>query len=218
MHDVAHVLGRLRRLAQSVVPDVSEVDLALPALLALLNESQAPYRIVGGIAVIHHGYQRFTEDIDVLVSGEALAALKERAQGHDFAMVSSRRLRHTPTGVRVDLLVEGQPIPRGDGLTYPSPENAGASPRDATFVGLRGLLELKLLSHRAQDLSDVTQLLKKVDDSHYLVLESEVSRELRGELARLRDDALEELSWAAAAAEDKDDNERDDDERYGDGS
>ncbi|HWL85277.1 MAG TPA: hypothetical protein VNO21_05720 [Polyangiaceae bacterium] len=175
---------------------MSEVDTAFVALRALLAEVDAPYKLVGGLAVIHHGYERLTVDIDLLVGREALEAIKARAPEHGFTILSQRRLLHEPTGVRVDLLVAGEPIPRSTDVTFPSPESMGASPHDATFIGLSGLFELKLRSGRNKDLADITELLKSIDDTRYIFLESEVPRELRREFADLRRDALEELAWA----------------------
>lgn len=60
----------------------------LIALCRALNERPARYLIVGGFAVIHHGYLRATEDIDLLLDGdldnqarvkEALATLPDKA-------------------------------------------------------------------------------------------------------------------------------------------
>jgi hypothetical protein len=45
-----------------------ETDLV--ALCRALNEQGARYVIIGGFAVIYHGYLRATEDIDVLVDGD----------------------------------------------------------------------------------------------------------------------------------------------------
>lgn len=42
----------------------------LVALCRALNERGARYLIVGGFAVIHHGYLRATEDIDLLLDGD----------------------------------------------------------------------------------------------------------------------------------------------------
>lgn len=42
----------------------------LVALCRALNERGARYLIVGGFAVIHHGYLRATEDIDLLIDGD----------------------------------------------------------------------------------------------------------------------------------------------------
>jgi len=41
----------------------------LVALCRALNERGARYLIVGGFAVIHHGYLRATEDVDLLLDG-----------------------------------------------------------------------------------------------------------------------------------------------------
>jgi hypothetical protein len=42
----------------------------LVALCRALNEQAARYLIVGGFAIIHHGYLRATEDIDLLLDGD----------------------------------------------------------------------------------------------------------------------------------------------------
>jgi hypothetical protein len=42
----------------------------LIALCRALNECGARYLIIGGFAVIHHGYVRATEDIDLLLDGD----------------------------------------------------------------------------------------------------------------------------------------------------
>jgi hypothetical protein len=42
----------------------------LVALCRALNQNGARYMIVGGFAVIHHGYLRATEDIDLLLDGD----------------------------------------------------------------------------------------------------------------------------------------------------
>ena len=39
-------------------------------LLALLEEHQVEYMIVGGYAVAFHGYPRFTKDIDIYFIGK----------------------------------------------------------------------------------------------------------------------------------------------------
>jgi hypothetical protein len=103
-------------------------------------------------------------------------------------------LRHRATGVRVDLLVAGDPLPRAGRGTYPSPLEVGASPRDRQVVDLGGLIELKLRAGRHRDRADVVELLKRVNDARCLEIEAAAERTLRPELAALRRDALEELS------------------------
>lgn len=93
----------------------------------------------------------------------------------------------------IDLLVSGDPIPRAAGDVYPAASVVEASPRDPNIAALPALLELKLRAHRHQDVADVVGLLKLLDDAGYLDVESKVAAPLRSELAKLRDDALEEL-------------------------
>ena len=57
-----------------------EAPFEVGRMLGRLNDADLPYVVVGGIAVIVHGYVRPTEDLDVLVPerreiGEALQAL-----------------------------------------------------------------------------------------------------------------------------------------------
>ena len=79
--------------------------------------------------------------------------------------------------------------------SFPAPESLAASPRDPAYVALAPLLELKLRAGRAQDIADVTQLLKLLDDAEYLALEAASPAELRARVASLREDALEELRF-----------------------
>ncbi len=170
------------------------VDEALPAVRALFAQAGVAFRLVGGIAVVHHGYARMTEDIDVLVDAAGPAALDPLLAHHGFARESRSRLRHVATGVRVDLLIAGDPGPRAGDARYPDPGTVAPSPRDEAVADLAPLLELKLRAHRHQDLADVVALLKRVDDGRYIELESQIARELRPRLAEMRRDALEELA------------------------
>ena len=170
------------------------VEEALVDVRALMQQAATGYKIVGGLAVIHHGYPRFTEDIDVLVEPSALAAIDAAAAAHGCTVVSRTRLRHDASGVNVDLLVSGDPIPRRAGEAYPSAAALEASPRDSTIASLRALVELKLRARRHQALADVGGLLKLLDDAAYINLESRVVASLRAALTKLRDDALEELA------------------------
>jgi hypothetical protein len=189
----AEVLARLRRFARAMAPELPAVDEALGDVRRLLQDAGVRFKLVGGVAVVHHGYARTTEDIDVLVETGALARLQPMLGSHGFERSSDARIRHVATGVRVDLLFAGSPMPRGDG-TYPSPEALLGSPRDPSIVALPGLLGLKLRSRRHRDLADIVELLKRLDDAHYIDVEASVPRELRHALAALRVDALEELA------------------------
>lgn len=191
----AAAASRVRRFAQAVDPDVRPVDEALPALRALLEAAGVAYKLAGGLAVIHHGYVRSTEDLDVLVENGAVERLDPMLDEHGFRREGERRLRHVPTGVRVDLLVEGDELPRPGAGSYPSPRETEGSPRDSAIVSLPALVTLKLRAGRHQDRADVVALLKCLEEPDYLAVEARVPAELRRELLSLRRDALEERSW-----------------------
>ena len=190
----ATTLTRLRRFAGAMSPDVPAVGLALDATRRLLLDAGVDYKLVGGVAVVHHGYLRTTEDIDVLVEAGGPSKLGSALASHDFERVSPSRLRHVPSAVVVDLLVAGSPLPRAGAGVYPPPESLPASPNDPTIVGLAGLVELKLRARRHRDLADVVELLKRLDELRYVEVEAGIDRDLRPLLASLRRDALDELA------------------------
>ncbi len=66
--------------------------------------------------------------------------------------------------------------------------------RDPAIVSLAGLLELKMRAGRHRDVADAVELLKRLDEAHYIEAEASVSASLRPHLAELRRDALDELA------------------------
>jgi hypothetical protein len=198
VHDTrtAATLGRLARFAAAVTKDAPRIDLALPAVRELLHAAGVPFRLVGGVAVVHHGYARTTEDIDVLVDSARASHLSDEVlSARGFRRISRARLEHVADGVRVDLLWSSEPVPRRTGDVYPAPQEVAASPEDPDFVGLAPLLHLKLLGGRHQDRADVVALLKRLDEAHYLSIEAALPARFRPELSGLRRDALEELAF-----------------------
>jgi predicted nucleotidyltransferase len=65
------------------------VDEALADVRRLLDDSGVSYKLVGGVAVVHHGYARTTEDVDVLIQGDAMARLQPILASHGFAAAST---------------------------------------------------------------------------------------------------------------------------------
>ena len=190
----ANVLTRLHRLAMAMDPDLPPVASALGDVRRLLDDAGVRFKLVGGLAVVHHGYARTTEDVDVLVEHGAPARLATHLASHGFERVSEGRLLHVASGVRVDLLVAGTSMPRTGSGVYPEPDSLAGSPRDPTVVSLAGLLELKLRAGRHRDRADVVELLKRLGEADYIEAEASVPAALRGPLAGLRRDALEELA------------------------
>ena len=196
MQSTAAALGSATAFARAMRPDLPLVEQALESARRLFAEAGVTYLLVGGVAVIHHGYVRTTRDLDVLLERRDAASLGEEILSrHGFVRIAVNRLRHVASGANVDLLLAGDPRPRQGAPPYPSPAALGRSAREADVVDLGSLLDLKLTAARHQDLADVVALLKPLDEVSYLTLEASLRQELRSELLRLRRDALEELGW-----------------------
>lgn len=152
------------------------------------------YGVVGGYALIVHGVRRFTEDIDILVSGEGLDRLHKQLIGLGYVRVApgSRNLRDVETGVKIEFIVTGE-FP-GDGkpkpVAFPAPEAVVERREGIKVINLKSLIELKLASGmtakgRLQDLADVQRLIQENG------LNVEFAEELN---AYVRDKFLELLS------------------------
>jgi hypothetical protein len=150
----------------------SAVHKTLRKIARRLEELGIPYAIAGGMALFAHGFRRFTEEVDILVSPEGLAEIHRRLEGLGYVppLPGSKQLRDAESGVRVEFLVSGQ-YP-GDGkpkpVTFPRPEEAGVEIDGMRFLQLPRLIELKLASgmsnpRRARDLVDVQELIETLD-------------------------------------------------------
>jgi hypothetical protein len=137
-----------------------------------LDELGIRYALVGGMAMFFHGYRRFTEDVDLLVTREGLAEIHQRLEGLGWVppFTGSKHLRDTEYGVRVEFLVAGE-YP-GDGkpkpVAFPDPHGASVAIDGIPCLELAKLVELKLASGmtnpgRLKDLADVQELIRTLD-------------------------------------------------------
>jgi len=194
MHEALLQLSEIRKLVRPLV-ELKPVDTVLLDLQDALARIRVEYRIVGGLAVMHHGYFRSTKDIDLLVRPSDLSAIEEALMALSFHHENKNRWRHS-TGVALDLLIAGETIPRAPKRSYPDPSELESSADASMVVGLSGLVRLKLYAARHQDFADIVALLKNLDQAGYLKLESEIEVDLRPQLLSLYEDALEELAWS----------------------
>ena len=110
---------------------------------------------MGGVAVIHYGYERSTTDVDILYAhadGKILERLKEYFKLVLKAKNGWHHLEHRKTGVRLEL------VPEGGLTTYgfiPGPKLVGGKD---SVISLHGLVWLKMVSGRMQDLGDLERL------------------------------------------------------------
>jgi hypothetical protein len=147
----------------------SAVHKTLERIVRRLDELKIPYAIVGAMAMFAHGYERFTTDIDILVTKEDLAEIHRRLEGLGYLppFEGSKHLRDTESGVRIEFLTTGD-YP-GDGLpkpvSFPSPADTSIEIGGFHFLRLPTLIELKLASgmtnaSRLKDLADVQEMIR----------------------------------------------------------
>ncbi len=161
--------GRLLREASAHFEGKSGVYRTLLNLARRLDGKGIPYAIIGGMALGKHGLARMTEDVDVLMTVEGLAAFQAQCVGKGYvpAFSGSRRtFRDTDTQVRIEIITTGE-YP-GDGkpksVVFPDPTEASVEVEGVRVVTLEKLIELKLASgvsapHRLRDLADVQDLI-----------------------------------------------------------
>jgi hypothetical protein len=153
----------------------------LEAILRALNEAQVRYLIVGGLAVVAHGYVRATVDVDIVLNLEpdnvlkAMAALKainyqpllpvdpgqfadERTRQmwrEEKNMIVFQMRNPARESTRLDIFVQ-EPFPFEREFAQAKWENVAGIP--SPVLGLEQLLRMKRESGRPQDLADIDQL------------------------------------------------------------
>ena len=150
----------------------SAVHKSLEKIVRRLEELGIPYAVVGAMAMFFHGYERFTTDVDILVTKEGLRQIHERLEGLGYVppFEGSKHLRDTESGVRIEFLTTGD-YP-GDGkpkpMAFPDPSDVGIEIEGIRFVNLPTLIELKLASGmtnpgRLSDLGDIQKMILALD-------------------------------------------------------
>jgi hypothetical protein len=141
-------------------------------LVGLVSDLQAAgiaYALCGALALAVHGVPRATKDIDLLVRGEALDAVRAVARGRGFifealpmTFAASRITVH-----RFTKLVEGRPLMLDALLADETLAPVFASRIRVPWEGLElqvvsrdGLVALKTMAGRPQDLVDLQRLFE----------------------------------------------------------
>lgn len=157
------------------VPASGARELRAVALLRRLSDAGVDFLVIGGIAVLVHGYGRTTKDLDITYAtnpanlerlGAALVEMGARLRGveDDVPFVPDERtLRRTqmltletPDG-GLDLLVDPPGAPRYEDMRRRAEviDLDGATIR---VVSLDDLLAMKRAAGRPQDLADIDAL------------------------------------------------------------
>ena len=147
-----------------------QVNRTLARLSSDLEDHGIDYMVIGAVALLAHGYPRFSEDIDLVMTAEGLEKFHAELIGLGYAPAfpgAKKKLRSTIDGVSIEVMTTGE-YP-GDGkpkpVSMPDPITASTEIDGVRFVTLEKLIELKLASgisapHRLKDLADVQELIK----------------------------------------------------------
>lgn len=141
-----------------------------------LDDARVPYAVCGGIAVTIHGHVRATKDIDLLIRPED----RERAMAVVAALGFDRAALPMTFGANTPAAREVQRVSKLDGgetltidfLVVGAPYEAVWSSRETydwegaklTVVSREGLVAMKRLAGRTQDLADIEQLTGRSHD------------------------------------------------------
>lgn len=141
----------------------------LRRLTKRLDELGIPYAVAGGMALFAHGYRRFTDDVDLLVTRENLKRVHQSLDGLGYVrpFEKSKNLRDANTKVKIEFLLTGD-YP-GDGkpkpVAFPDPTDSVEVIDGIRVLSLQKVIELKLASGmtgvgRSKDIGDVEELIK----------------------------------------------------------
>jgi len=146
----------------------NSVHKTLEKIAKQLDELGVDYAVAGAMALFFHGYRRFTEDVDIVVTADGLREIHESPEGLGYRPLfeGSRGLRDVETGFRIEFLVAGE-FP-GDGkpkaVSFPIPEEVRVEIGGMQFVNFVKLMEMKLASGtakgRRKDLGDAQEVMR----------------------------------------------------------
>lgn len=148
--------GTLNQTLRRIAEDLERHDIA--------------YNVIGAIALNQHGYKRFTEDIDLLLTKEGLQKFHDELVGLGYRPAfegARKKFRTTQENVPLEIITTGEypgdskPKP----IEFPDPTENYVEIDGVKTVTLEKLIELKLASgmtapDRLKDLADVQELIK----------------------------------------------------------
>jgi len=151
------------------------LNYALDQLVTDLRRHDIDYVVIGAVALFAHGYRRFTNNIDIVLTAEGLERFITPISGrypqtlgnYDPDITSNKRVHSHPHGISIRVMTSGE-YP-GDGkpkpVSIPEPSAASVEIDGIQFVTVEKLIELKLASgmtalDRLKDLADVQELIK----------------------------------------------------------
>ena len=142
----------------------------LLGVVRALGRADVPYALCGGLAVVLHGYPRLTRDIDLLIRSRDLDAARAVLTSvgftipgglipFDTGLPHERNVFRMSKAMGDDLLtVDLLLLPGFLAEVWKSRETYELDDALVTVVSVDGLITMKKIAGRLQDLSDVERL------------------------------------------------------------
>jgi hypothetical protein len=141
----------------------------LRTLAERFNDLQIDFAVVGAVAMFCHGYRRFTEDVDILVTPQGLAAIDARLLVDNYTRPAEwrRSFRDPETGVAIHVLVTSSTCGIEPDYALPSPSERSSTIDGINILDLAGVLEMKFAIGSApgqlRHLGDAQELIRYSD-------------------------------------------------------
>ena len=134
--------------------------------IELLNKNNVRYIVIGGYAVVYHGYVRSTNDIDIWIDirEDNIKKLIKVLDEFGFSSLSIKEADFLPNQIvqlgyppnRIDLIT----TPAGIEFEtcYESKEQVSIDDTAVNIIDLENLIKAKKASNRTRDLADIEEL------------------------------------------------------------
>ena len=149
----------------------------LLAVVRALGDAGVPYALCGGMAVVLHGYPRLTRDIDLLIRPEDLVDARRALATAGFSIEAGRipfdvggaherEVFRLSKAVGADVLtVELLLLPGYLQRVWRERETYEVEQTRVHVVSRAGLIEMKRIAGRPQDLGDIANLEGNADEA-----------------------------------------------------
>ncbi len=140
--------------------------------------------IIGGMAVAAHGFSRFTDDCDVLISTPDADKLATYVAKYGYTPVGNNKLQNKD-GFKINICTPQTKIPTGK---FPDIEDVSVG---VHAISLPRLLTMKIVANRSKDRIDFIELIKinklsadYINSNVTPLLDSQLNRKLALQLFR----------------------------------
>jgi hypothetical protein len=146
-----------------------DIASTLEFLQVNLGREGIPFGLIGALALARYGYERFTEDVDILTTREGLDWIHENLVGRGLLPRGAglrKKLRQTQFKVNVDVVTAGEHAGSAESpVVFPRPESEAFVERAGIRVAtLETLVTLKIASgvwaNRHRDFGDIQGLIR----------------------------------------------------------